>query len=144
MLGIVLLASCTVSEEIQFNDKDIKITLTNLKKQDEYSSSYTIEIKNEGQLELKNLYLFLYYPILTNNGSRTNPFKVEAKPDAPSPINLKKGQRATFVIFAPHKEVFGDSELLDLENPAIELKGIVVRGGKELPFEKSGISINNM
>ena len=97
MLVLIILFGCTASEQLQFNDNEIKITLTHLQNFDHYSS-YTIEVKNEGQLELKDLYLFLYYPILINNGSRNNPFKVEARPDTPRPINLKKGQKATFVM----------------------------------------------
>lgn len=44
----------------------------------------------------------------------------------------------TFLIDAPIKEVFGDTDLLDIEYPNIKLRGYYKDGKEEIPFGISG------
>ncbi|WP_438448397.1 hypothetical protein [Gorillibacterium sp. sgz5001074] len=136
LVFIIFLTSCSSSED-RFDDEDIKISLINEQSNNEYRS-YSIEIKNLGILEIKNIHLYLYYPIILSNGSKGNPFKLEGKTDITSPVNLKSGESIRYTIFAPIKEVFGDSKLLDFNHPQIELNGLVQQKKSEIPFEMSG------
>ncbi|MBD3922933.1 hypothetical protein H8B09_29770 [Paenibacillus sp. PR3] len=97
-----------------------------------------IEVRNEGQVAIENLNFFLYYPILQPNGSASNPFKIEGRTDTGRPVHLKPGEKVVYTITAPIKEVFGDSKLLDFDNPDVQLNGIVEEGKEEVPFTMSG------
>jgi hypothetical protein len=55
------------------------------------------------------------------NGSKGNPYKVEATIDHGKPINLKNGEKIHFTIVTPIREVFGESQLLDFEHPYLQL-----------------------
>lgn len=139
LLFIILAAflnGCTTSEGEPFNDNDIKITLINMEEKNDYHS-FVIEVKNEGKAEVNNLNLYVYYPILIQNGLKVNPFKVEGIAESGRPVNLKNGEKVQYTVFAPIKEVFGDSTLLDFDRPGIELKGLIKQAKKEIPFEMS-------
>ncbi|SFM39913.1 hypothetical protein SAMN03159341_1313 [Paenibacillus sp. 1_12] len=86
ILLITFLTGCSPTEDYRFNDKDIKISLTNQENNDEYRT-YSIEVKNTGKLEIKYLNFYLYYPVILTNGSKGNPFKIEGKTDISKPIN---------------------------------------------------------
>jgi len=128
---------CSHSKNARFNDDNIKINLMDSQSNDEFRT-YTIEVKNEGQVELRGLNFFIYYPILQPNGSKGNPFKLEGKTELNKPVNIKPGMNVIYTVFAPIKEVFGDSKLLDFNNPQIELNGFVEQGKEDVPFSMSG------
>ncbi|MBB3132269.1 hypothetical protein FHS19_006998 [Paenibacillus rhizosphaerae] len=136
LLTIVFLSSCSAKELPQFNDKDLKFNLI-----DSYSDFgnlvYDIEVQNTGKLRIGFLKLYIYYPIKEDNGSRSNPFKIEGKTDM-NPTILETNEKTTFHIYAPIKDVFGDSALLDFENPVINFEGAVLEGDKEIPFSLGG------
>jgi hypothetical protein len=137
ILLVVLMSGCSNSNDAQFNDDDVKIKLIHSDSNDDYNS-YSIEVMNEGQVEMRSVNFFLYYPIIQPNGSKGNPFKVEGKPDNGKPVNLKPGEKVVYSVIAPIKEVFGDSKLLDFKDPQIELNGLVKQGKNEIPFGMSG------
>ncbi|MGO4498788.1 hypothetical protein AB4114_23175 [Paenibacillus sp. 2RAB27] len=141
ILFITFLTSCSPKADNRFNDNDIKISLLNQEINDEYRT-YLIEVKNTGILEIKYLNFYLYYPIILANGSKGSPFKIEGKTDISKPIKLKSGEKITYTIFAPIKEVFGNSTLLDFDNPSVELNGLVQQGKEEIPFGMSGGYLN--
>jgi hypothetical protein len=84
------------------------------------------------------LNLYIYYPIIQSNGSRSNPFKVEGKTNEATPIKLKTNEKITFHVYVPIEQVFGKSTLLDFENPSIEFNGFDLEGNKEIPFTLGG------
>ncbi len=141
ILLITFLTGCSPTEDYRINDKDIKISLINQEKNDEYRT-YSIEVKNIGKLEIKYLNFYLYYPVILTNGSKGNPFKIEGKTDISKPINLKSGEKITYTIFAPIKEVFGNSKSLDFNDPQVELNGLVQQGKEDIPFGMSGGYLN--
>ncbi|PZD97237.1 hypothetical protein DNH61_03620 [Paenibacillus sambharensis] len=137
LLMAVLLSGYSNSNILQFNDNDIEIELIASSTND-INKSYTIEVSNEGEVEIRNLNFFIYYPLVQPNGSKGNPFKIEGRTDASKPINLKPREKVTYSITAPIKEVFGDSNLLDFNDPQVELIGTVKQGEDEVPFRMSG------
>ncbi len=134
---LVFLISCAVSVDEQFNDNDLKVKLLTSKIREE-DQTYVLQVSNEGNIEITNLRLELYYPVLTGNGTKTNPFTLEGRAESNLKINLKRGEKASFSFYAPVKEVFGDSSLLDFNKPQLKLKGFAIVNKTELPFEKSG------
>ena len=132
-----MIVGCSTKEE-QFDDKNIIFSVINIQSEEEFKS-YTIKLTNKTGFELTHLMLNLSYPIKTSNGTKNNPFMVEGKADnLTRPVNLKTEESIQFSIYAPVKEVFSDTDLLDFENPSIELKGYVKEGNKEIPFKMAG------
>lgn len=126
------------SEGDFFSDENIKFNIIDIQSTTEYKA-YTIEVTNDNRIELTHLELFLSYPIKTENGSESNPFVIKGEPETlKRPVNLKSGESIQFSIVAPIKKVFSNSNLLDLENPSVELNGYVVKGKKEIPFGMIG------
>ena len=103
---------------------------------DDYKT-YSVEIKNNGRIDLFFVDLFLSYPIKQKNGWKGNPYKVEGKTEAGKPINIQPEQTTYFTIIAPIKEVFGDSDLLEIDHPYLELYGYTRNGGNYIPFGKT-------
>ncbi|WP_067726985.1 hypothetical protein [Oceanobacillus damuensis] len=54
------------------------------------------------------------------------------------PANLNADKTMQFTVSAPISEVFTSTDLLDIENPSIELKGYVKEKNREIPFGMSG------
>ena len=132
-----LLVGCSPRFD-EFNDEKIMLNVVDTKSTNEYTS-YTIEIKNETGFELTHLMLTMSYPIKKSNGTKENPFEIEGKTvNKINPVRLKSGESIQFSISAPIKEVFSDNDLLDFENPDVELKGFVKEGNKEIPFGIAG------
>lgn len=137
LLLFFLIVGCSTKEE-QFDDKNIIFSVINIQSEEEFKS-YTIKLTNKTGFGLTHLMLNLSYPIKTSNGTKNNPFMVEGKADnLTRPVNLKTEESIQFSIYAPVKEVFSDTDLLDFENPSIELKGYVKEGNKAIPFKMAG------
>ncbi|QFF98970.1 hypothetical protein PB01_09060 [Psychrobacillus glaciei] len=130
LLGVIF--GCSVNK-VEFDDKNIIFNVVKTESTDEYES-YSIEISNKTGFDLTHLTFYLSYPIKTSNGSKGNPFAVEGKTNTNRPINLKSGETITFSIFAPIKEVFGESQLLKFEDPSIKLQGYYKDEKEEIPF----------
>ncbi len=132
-----LLVGCSPNLD-EFNEDKIVFNVVDTKSTSEYTT-YTIEIKNETGFELTHLMFTMSYPIKKSNGTKENPFEIEGKTiNTTNPVTLKSGESIQFSISAPIKEVFSDNDLLDFENPDVELKGFVKEGNKEIPFGISG------
>jgi len=131
------LVACSPSFD-EFNDEKIMFNVVDSKSTSEYNS-YNIEIENETRFELTHLIFTMSYPIKKSNGTKENPFEIEGKAgNRINPVTLKSGESIQFSISAPIKEVFSDNDLLDFENPHVELKGFVKEGNKEIPFGIAG------
>lgn len=137
MIFVSLLVACSPNFA-EFNDEKIVFNVVNTKSTSEYNS-YTIEIENETGFELTHLMFTMSYPIKKSNGTKENPFEIEGKTvNTINPVTLKSGESIQFSISAPIKEVFSDNDLLDFENPDVELKGFVKEGNQEIPFGIAG------
>lgn len=132
----IIMSSCSANEMPQFNDKDLKFNLIN-SDNDFGNPVYDIEVQNTGKYKIGFLKLYIYYPIKEDNGSKANPFKIEGKTYM-NPTILETNEKTTFHIYAPIKDVFGDSTLLDFDNPVINFEGAVLEGEKEIPFSLGG------
>lgn len=137
-LLILNLIGCSAKEK-HFKDGNIIFNVTNIEA-DSGHMFYTIEISNKTGFDLTHLTFNLSYPIKEENGSKSNPFVVEAKTESGiRPVNLSSEEKLLFYISAPIKDVFGDSKLLDFENPNVQLKGYYIKEGKEeIPFYMGG------
>jgi hypothetical protein len=131
LLSIVLVA-CS-SKSMKFDDKDIEIGLINVDSTNDYKI-YSIEIKNNGKIDLYFIDLYLSYPIKQQNGWKGNPYKVEGETDEGKPINLKANETIQFTVITPINEVFGDPNLLVLEHPYLDLHGFTRDGDNYIPF----------
>jgi len=96
---------------------------------------FNIEVKNKTGFELSHLTFYLSYPIITANGTEGNPFVIQGEPDnLVRPVSLEFGDTIQYSIFAPVNKVFSSSDLLDFNNPTVELYGYVKEGKQEIPF----------
>jgi len=137
MILISALFGCSLNKE-KFDTDHIEFKIVNSQSTDEFEF-YEIEISNHTGFELTYLSFHLGYPIKLPNGSKSNPFVIEGKTDTGiRPINLETGETINFSIHAPIQEVFSNTDLLDFENPSVELKGFVIEGNEEIPFGLSG------
>lgn len=131
LLGLIV--GCSINKE-RFNDENIIFNVVKTEETMEHKS-YKIEISNKTGFDLTHLSFNLSYPIKTSNGSKSNPYVVEGKSTSTTtPLNLKSGETITYTIYAPIQEVYGDSDLLDFENPSIVLKGYYLDGKEEIQF----------
>jgi hypothetical protein len=133
LLLVVMLVGCNKPLE-KFDDKLIEIQLINTQKLiSEYV--YTLKIKNNGSFVIKHAVLYLSFPIKTENGTKSNPFKIEAKAnDNRNHYLIKPVDEVYYTVYAPIDEVFTDTSLIDIENPTIEFKGFHLNGKEEIPF----------
>lgn len=144
VIGIVLLsiilASCTNEETIdppRFDDRDLRFNL--LQSDNGFGHhSYVIEVQNAGKPKIGYLKLHVSYPIKQGSGSRSNPFRVEGTTNSNNPVILGEGDKATFQVNAPIKDVFGDSTLLDFDHPNLNFEGYVLEGDQVIPFGLGG------
>jgi ABC-type molybdate transport system ATPase subunit len=132
---IIAISGCS-TETIHFDDKNIRFKLVEVQITEE-SRSYVIEVENNALFEITHLNFHLTYPIKQANGHKGNPFGIEGKTDR-RPVNLKPGESIRFAIDAPVKEVFSNTNLLDMDQPYIGLKGYVKEGNGEIPFQIVG------
>lgn len=140
LCSIILISSlfgCSSNTE-QFNTDYIIFRIVDSQLTDE-ADFYEIEITNKTGFDLSHLSFNLSYPIKQSNGSKSNPFVIEGKTDnGMTLIHLNAGETITFSIHAPIQEVFSNTNLLDFENPSVELKGLIKKGKEEIPFGLSG------
>lgn|GEM_PF-1509013 len=134
-LVIVFLTSCS-SPSYRFDDNDIRISLIDYWT-DGKTRSYTVAVSNNGKLDVKYVNMYLYYPIITANGSKGNDFKLEGRTDG-RPNHIASGQSLQFSFIAPIAEVFGASTLLDYDHPQIQFNGLVQEGKSQVSFAMSG------
>lgn len=135
-LLFVLFGCSTIKE--QFNDGNIVFNVVDTQSSKEFQA-FTIEISNKTEFDLTHLTFNLGYPIKTSNGLKDNPFVVEGEVEnSTEPVNLKSRETTRFSVLAPISEVFSDTNLLDFENPSVELKGYFKEGNNEIPFGVSG------
>ncbi|MFF2091354.1 hypothetical protein [Paenibacillus sp. NPDC058174] len=133
ILCVLALAGCSSGSRLVFNDEDIRIRAVALQVREDFTE-YNIEVRNEGKIELRNLHFYLSFPVITSNGTSDNPFRLEGKTELNRPVILRPGEQTVYTFIAPIKKVFGDSELLDFNQPSIDLNGTFLYKKKEIPF----------
>ena len=99
--------------------------------------AYQVSFKNKTPFIVKNNAVYLSFPIkMGQSGLRTNPFKIEADDIKGNIDYVKPGDEVILSIYAPVKEVFSETKLIDLEHPSIDAKGYVLQGEKEIRYMK--------
>jgi hypothetical protein len=117
-----------------FNSMKIKITVS-LHKGDFDTRLYTIKLTNNTGYSLKHTSGYLSFPIKNENGLSSNPFVIEGKYDRYSKQIIKNHDKLFLTLNAPINKVFRDTSLIDLEHPQVIIKGFVIEGNKEVPYE---------
>ncbi|WP_042166547.1 hypothetical protein [Paenibacillus gorillae] len=133
VLCVLALAGC--SSDTSFEVEDIKIKLVALQVKEDYTE-YEIEVKNAGKIAVRNLNFYLSFPVITTNGTSENPFKLEGRADLNRPVVIRPGEQTTYTFRAPIQKVFGDSKLLNFNQPFVDLNGTILYKKKEIPFSK--------
>ena len=135
LLILVLLSGC-VSEKT-FTTNDIgKIKLALMKTETfENGISYTIQLKNDSDLVIKQNNVFVSYPIKHGeSGLKGNQYTVEADGNK---LDIQPGEKITLHVFMPF-EGMGDQSLLGIDNPNIQLKGFIETVDNEHQFSTGG------
>lgn len=135
VLTLTIVSGCATTPQ-RFDDTDVHFKLVYHQSRDGIDV-YRIEVKSTSPLELTHLTMYLSYPLKIQNGHTSNPFAI-ASQNNQQLVNLKNGQSTQFSFYAPIKEVFGNSTLLDFKDPEIELNGYTQEGNKETPFGMMG------
>jgi hypothetical protein len=125
---------CSSKEKVSFNDVDnIRLELIE-QKEDINGMSYKLRIQNRSSQVIKQNIVFLSYPIKTDNGSRSNNFKIEAMNNK---LNIQPGEEVILLVLAP-REMYEGNDMIDIENPNIEIKGFINEVTASTVFHKSG------
>ncbi|GGG60934.1 hypothetical protein [Paenibacillus radicis (ex Gao et al. 2016)] len=135
ILIVLALAGCSSGSRLIFEDEDIKIKLTAFQVKEDYTE-YEIEVKNDGKVEVRNLNFYLSFPVITTSGTSENPFKLEGRTGRDRPVVLSPGEKTIYTFKAPIQKVFGDSKLLNFNQPFVDLNGTILYKKKEIPFSK--------
>lgn len=132
---ILFTVGCSNEQKVKVTSDDIeKIELTLVEKQEMKDGiSYSIKLVNNSKYVIKQNNVYLYYPIKTENGSKGNDFKVEAKGNK---LNIEPNEEVALTIFTPFVGM-NNPELL-VEEPSIEIKGYIEKVDISHSFGKIG------
>lgn len=106
-LALIVLTSCGVDKESKntkliqnFDDNKVVVKLINTSEQNG-GISYNISLKNENSSIIKQNNVFIIFPLKSQNGTKTNPLKIEAQGNK---IDISSNQEVVLKAFVP-KEV---------------------------------------
>jgi len=135
LLILVLLSGCVSEKTFTTNDIE-KIKLALMKTETfENGISYTIQLKNDSDLVIKQNNVFVSYPIKHGeSGLKGNQYTVEADGNK---LDIQPGEKITLHVFMPF-EGMGDQSLLGIDNPNIQLKGFIETVDNEHQFSTGG------
>lgn len=140
LLILVLLSGCVSEKAFTTNDIE-KIKLALMKTETfENGISYTIQLKNDSDLVIKQNNVFVSYPIKHGeSGLKGNQYTVEADGNK---LSIQPGEKITLHVFMPF-EGMGDQSLLGIDNPNIQLKGYIETVDNEHQFSTGGSLIKD-
>lgn len=140
LLILVLLSGCVSEKAFTTNDIE-KIKLALMKTETfENGISYTIQLKNDSDLVIKQNNVFVSYPIKHGeSGLKGNQYTVEADGNK---LDIQPGEKITLHVFMPF-EGMGDQSLLGIDNPNIQLKGYIETVDNEHQFSTGGSLIKD-
>lgn len=112
---------------------NIKLTIEE-KIEKPHGLTYSLKLQNNSKHVIKQNNVYLSYPIKTENGSRENEFKVEAKNNK---LDIQPGEELLLTIFAPIEMYVGNDQI-DINNPEIEIIGYLKEVEELKKFYKGG------
>lgn len=136
LLIAFLLIGCSKEQEKGFElEKQIEaIRLSNISKLEDLSGdTYTFELYNNSEMVISQNVVYFTYPVLLENGSKSNHFKIEATGNK---LNIKPKESIYLKIFVP--SYIKSMEDLDLINPQLEIKGYLNGVEEKNYFIKQG------
>jgi hypothetical protein len=118
---VLILTACNSEKPIGSQELD-KITLEIINRTElPEGISYTIKLSNKSKHLIRQNSVFISYPFKTQNGSKGNEFKVEAKNNK---LDIKPNEEIVLNAFTPIEEYKGNTNLL-INECYLEIKGYV-------------------
>ena len=134
LLIFLIVISCNNDEEVKPHDIDnIRLELVE-QKEDLNGMIYTLRIENNSNHVIIQNNVYVSFPILIENGTRSNEFKVEAKNNK---LNIKPKEEVLLTAFAT-KEMYEGISKIDITDPNIEINGYVDEVTELNHFHKGG------
>ncbi|WP_432664460.1 hypothetical protein R9X47_28535 [Wukongibacter baidiensis] len=134
---LIILSGC--KEEVdKIYDNDVNIVVEQVAKSElPEGIGYAIKLKNDSKHVIKQNNVYLYFPIVKNNGNLKsyNPMKVEAKGNK---LNIQQNEEVLLNVFVPIECI--TPELKDVE-PELEIKGYIEEVKDERRFHIMGLSL---
>ena len=134
LLIFLIVISCNNDEEVKPHDIDnIRLELVE-QKEDLNGMIYTLRIENNSNHVIIQNNVYVSFPILIENGTRSNEFKIEAKNNK---LNIKPKEEVLLTAFAT-KEMYEGISKIDITYPNIEINGYVDEVTELNHFHKGG------
>jgi hypothetical protein len=131
---ILLITACNKNISIKSDEIDrIKLEVINQAEMPG-GMTYSIKLTNNSSLTIIQNNVYISYPIITENGTKGNEFKVEGKNNK---IGIKPREEIIINFFMPIEEYKGNTKI-DIENYYIEIKGYVEKISEGTHFGKIG------
>ncbi len=137
VLFLIILLGCR-KEVTEINDNNVNIVVEQVSKSELPAGiSYAIRLKNDSKHVIKQNNVYLYFPIVKNNGNSksNNPMKVEAKGNK---LNIQPNEEILLNVFIPIECITPESK--DIE-PELEIKGYIEEVKEERHFHIMGLSL---
>ncbi|MCH1642943.1 hypothetical protein MJ257_22855 [Paenibacillus timonensis] len=135
LLSCLVVISCSNVEEVTppHDIENIRLKLIELK-EDLNGMIYMLKVQNNSNHEIIQNNVYVSFPILVENGTRSNEFKIEAKNNK---LNIKPGEEVLLTAFAS-KEMYEGNSNIDVTNPDIEINGYVDKVSELNRFHRGG------
>ena len=134
LLIFLIVISCNNDEEVKPHDIDnIRLELVE-QKEDLNGMIYTLRIENNSNHVIIQNNVYVSFPILIENGTRSNEFKVESKNNK---LNIKPKEEVLLTAFAT-KEMYEGISKIDINEPIIQINGYVDEVTELNHFHKGG------
>jgi hypothetical protein len=140
LLGSLFLAACSMDKGERGKEID-KVVVTKFEKESNQGVSvYKIRIKNNSNYILVQNTVYFYFDLKDNKEKKGDVFKAEA---VGNKLNIKPGEELDLSVTIPDKNNGLQMELLDIENPHLEMKGYIKDFSEDNRFHKT-LSIDDL
>lgn len=134
ILCLLMNVGCSNKEEFSPEEiNNIKLVLKE-RKEDRDGTHFTLKLQNNSKYTIVQNNVYLSFPIKTENGSKSNDYKIEAKQNK---LHIKPGEELLLSVYTS-KEMYEGNNKIDFENPNIEIKGYLDEMTETNLFYKGG------
>ncbi|MGG6310376.1 hypothetical protein [Paenibacillus macerans] len=136
ILCLLTTVSCSNRSMVTITMEDIdNIGLELIERKEETAGMrYTLRLHNGSKHTIVQNNVFLSYPLKMKNGTKENPFKMEARNNK---LNIKPEEEVLLTVLAPKEMVEGHPGM-DITKPFIEIKGYLKQVSEENQFHIGG------
>ncbi|WP_411335138.1 hypothetical protein ACK1LH_21030 (plasmid) [Metabacillus indicus] len=143
ILGLLVLTSSLFTGCIDkdvtanFTTSDIQKINLEISKREvlENEITYWLKLKNNSDFTIKQNNVFVSYPLILNNGSKGNVYKVEAQGNK---LDIMPGEEVVLTVSTPFQGI-GDKDSISFDTPQIQVEGYLdsVNEKSKFSFNKS-------